>query len=80
MNSPVILERAKRFINGSDFQQVESSERLPFLYQRFFQREPTEQESEIASNFMSVSEEANMDAWQQYAHLLLMTNEFMFVD
>ena len=84
MNSPVILERAKRFVLSSEFQTTAESERLSYLYQRFFQRSPSSTEEKVAQQFFAgwieSSEASKMDAWQQYAHLLLMTNEFMFVD
>ncbi len=84
MNSPVILERAKRFVQSTTFQQIEQTQRLEFLYQKFFQRQPAEEEVQVANQFFASwdtsGDEPKMDAWQQFTHLLLMTNEFMFVD
>jgi len=84
MNSPVILERAKRFVQSHTFSATTEHSRVTFLYRRLFQRDPTDLERRVAEQFLASREQAGedstMNVWQQYIHLLLMTNEFMFVD
>ena len=84
MNSPVILERAKRFVQSPAFSTISEHLRITFLYRRLFQRDPTDHERRVAEEFFAnrepTDEDSTMNVWQQYIHLLLMTNEFMFVD
>ena len=84
MNSPVILERAKRFVQSPAFSTISEHSRITFLYRRLFQRDPTDHERRVAEEFFAnrepTDEDSTMNVWQQYIHLLLMTNEFMFVD
>ena len=56
--------------------------RIQWLYQELFSRDPTEFETVVASEFVNdvSSEQSELEAWQQYASVLLGSNEFAFVD
>ena len=65
--------------------------RIRVLHQLVFGREPTQEEVALGLYFVAARTEAatpessgedreTADAWPQYAHVLLMTNELMFVD
>jgi hypothetical protein len=52
--------------------------RIRRAYAILFNREPTQKEIKLARAFLG--ENPNADAWSRYAHVLLGSNEFMFID
>lgn len=80
MNSPFVIEQAKgllaRTLDG------EPSNRIEDLYRLVFARKPTADEIALALSFVSASppEGTKMSAWEQLAQVLLLSNEFAFVD
>jgi len=84
MNSPFVVEQAKalaaRLPQGEG---VGDEHRIAELYRLTLQRDPLPVETEIGKRFVTEAEadtEAKLNAWQQYAQLMLLTNEFMYVD
>jgi len=74
MNHPFVRARAKalaRQLTGPDRDRVER------VYQVLFGREATADELTIASRFIAGRGD---DAWEQYCHALLCSNEFVYVD
>jgi hypothetical protein len=72
----------KRAEVGNSSQPEKKIERL---YQIAFGRSPTKQELEMGLQFIgedskSIATTRPMGAWEQYAQVLLETNEFVFVD
>jgi hypothetical protein len=59
-------------------------DRLIALYQRTLARTPDEQELRMASDFLETAKESSdsqkIDPWSQLAQVLLLSNEFAFVD
>jgi hypothetical protein len=53
--------------------------RLDELFQRLFQRPPLASERDLARQFLSAENNAEL-GWQRLAHALMLTNEFVFVD
>ena len=51
--------------------------RLSQLYRFVFQREPTADEMKLGLDFIAKQEST---PWEQFAQVLLLTNEFLFVD
>jgi hypothetical protein len=94
MNSPFIIDQAKNFVSRPDFKSAATDpQRLHLLYQLAFQREPSHEEIQWASQFLhspsaplavatadTKASHPNLDAWQKYAQVLLMSNELVFVD
>ena len=54
------------------------------LYQAVFARRPDEAETDLAARFIEEvathKDGSTLDPWEQYAQVLLMSNEFLFVD
>ena len=82
LNGPLFLNRseslAKRLaadVAGDD------AERIQLAYRLLYAREPTSRETEIGLAYLGDSTGAERAAaWTQYAHVLLASNEFLFVD
>ena len=56
MNSPLVVELGRRLVNRSEFQDLTGEEaRIKFLYERIFQREPTEVEIKLGADFIDES-------------------------
>jgi hypothetical protein len=76
LNHPYVLDLAQTLAasaKGSD------TERVRFLYGRLFQRDATHAEMTSALAFVNAAG-ASAPAWEQLAQVLLLSNEFMFVD
>ena len=84
MNSPVVIDRVRNWVASEQVQNLDAGQRINYFYQRFFQRAPNTTEVQIGMDFISspepVSKENNLNVWGQYAQLLLLTNEFSFID
>jgi hypothetical protein len=52
--------------------------RVQRAYELLFNRPPTNKEIKLALAF--VGEKPDADAWNRYAHVLLGSNEFLFID
>jgi mono/diheme cytochrome c family protein len=56
MNNPLVVELARKLVNESDFKVLAGEEaRIKFLYERIFQREPTEVETKLGLDFIDES-------------------------
>jgi len=93
MNSPFVVEQA-RAVAGRVNSATESTEdRVRHLYRIVFSREPLADELAMGLKFVSADvtggegagksskdKAAPLTAWEEYAQILLETNEFVFVD
>jgi hypothetical protein len=68
MNSPFVLEESKVL--------TKESPTIDVLYERLFQRAPTQQERRLAQQFLAQSN----NNWPQYAQVLMSSNEFLFIN
>ena len=85
MNSPFVVEQAQALAarpvvaNASD-----TSAQVAALYQILFSREPDSDELSLGLGFLASapaeSDDTKLSPLQQYAQLLLLTNEAMYVD
>jgi hypothetical protein len=75
LNNPFVLEQAKALAGRGDGDDPER--RLSQLYRFVLQREPTPDEVTMARNFIAGQ---TATPWEQFAQVLLLTNEFLFVD
>ncbi len=92
LNSDFVQDRAQRLGKLAIDSSSEDTERLRWLYRRTLSRDPREKEVLLALEFIQAksANQANVTAsdtastepnpWQQLAHVLLATNEFVFVD
>lgn len=99
-NNPFVMQQACRLVVRAEVPQEEGTQgRIRELYQRIFQRNPTNAELELASRFIANEETAlastepssvsnptipemsrPLNPWERLAHVLLMSDELMFVD
>jgi len=84
MNSAVVIERVRRWTAANELAKLETDERIRRYYQQFFQRAPSEQELQIGRDFVKrppgATKDSELGPWGQYAQLLLLSNEFHFID
>jgi hypothetical protein len=80
LNAPFMIEQAKALaarpeVSGS------AEQRIAALYRLVLSRAPRPEEVQAALRFIQSSKAGSqLNAWQQYAQVLLLTNEVMFVD
>jgi cytochrome c553 len=82
LNGPMLLDNAAALSErlAREFPEDDPA-RITRAYQLLFNREPTARESEIALGFLAeTAGDARATAWIQYSHVLLASNEFLFVD
>ena len=78
MNSPFIHDQTRKLILQKGFVDAENdTDKLQFLHQTIFQRNPSTTEIQEALVFLSPKGTAS---WADYAQVLLLSNEFRFVD
>ena len=82
LNGPMMLSRSEALAALLLEQKPESDrERISRAYQLLFAREPSEREIQLALDFIGqTAGQARTNAWTQYAHALLASNEFLFVN
>jgi hypothetical protein len=82
MNSPFAVREAKELLKLSEIANAtEPTDRIDRLYRIVYQRDPTAEELETGLKFVSTgSESKRLGVWEQYAQVLLESNEFVFVD
>ena len=84
MNSPLVIQQARSLIARTEIQQApEAGRRIDRLYRLLFARPATQREIEVGRRFVQAtasSAGSELGPWQQYAQLLLLSNEFLFVD
>ncbi len=86
MNSRPALDEAKALAARAEVAAgTTPAEKITALYRVLFQRAPASDELTLGEQFINsattdTTSGIAMSAWEQYAQLLLMTNEFAFVD
>ncbi len=83
-NAPFLHERSSALVDRVNREGPEGvRERIAWLYPIVFGRAATAEEVELGQEFLRESQAAGVEppeAWRQYAHALLGSNEFLFVD
>ncbi len=85
LNSTFIQDRALALANRAS-QIGNIDQRVQWMYQRTFSRNPDEHELQAALQYVASAEKieagegAKTNPWHQLAHVLLAANEFVFVD
>ncbi len=83
LNSPFVIEQAKALAARPEVTSAESpAGKTSAMYRLVFQRDPTSDEIAAADEFVSVPNDSGskLSAWEQFAQILLSTNELMYVD
>lgn len=82
LNSPFMVEQARRFAERLQSESLDDAQRIEFAYRLLYSRSPSEEESRLGIAFLGNDGgvPATSERWQQYAHVLLAANELMYVD
>ncbi|MBW3599690.1 MAG: DUF1553 domain-containing protein, partial [Planctomycetes bacterium] len=81
MNSPFVIEQAKALSARNEVSGAASdAEKIAALYRIVFSRPPSEAEMEVGLAFVRSAEDSPLSTWEQFAQLLLLTNEFTYID
>jgi hypothetical protein len=85
MNSPFTIQQSQALAASLPAaESVDDGQRVTALYRAIFQRSPTAEEEQIGHQFIAAAGAdaagARLNLWEQYAQLLLMTSEVMYVD
>jgi hypothetical protein len=81
LNSPFILSRARAFAARLRAGEEETvPERLHRAYRLAFGRSPRGEEAVMAADFLDGTEAAGINRWEQFAQVLLVSNEMFYVD
>ncbi|HSQ54999.1 MAG TPA: DUF1549 and DUF1553 domain-containing protein, partial [Gemmata sp.] len=82
MNSPFVAQQAKALATRAEMHAAETSEgKVKAIYRLALGRDPSREESALAQEFVSDDDpKAAFDRWGQLAQVLLLSNEFEFVD
>lgn len=80
LNAPLVREQARQ-IAAETAGQTDPSARVIELYRRVLSREPNTDEREMARQYITQPMDAGQfGPWDRLAQVLLLTNEFLFVD
>jgi hypothetical protein len=86
MNSDFMVQRAKAFNARLHRLSADDQARIRLAYQILYARLPEETEMQIGLDFVNAENEtrashsqAVLSPWEQYAQVLLSSNEFMYV-
>jgi hypothetical protein len=81
LNNPFVIGRAKALAARLAAEAPQSDEaRIDHAYHLLFARAPTADETRLAVEFLQEPEDPAMSRWQQYAQILLASNEALYVD
>jgi hypothetical protein len=92
INSPFVIEQARHVIKRPDIAAAkEASQRITLLYRTLFARDPSPDETYAGIKFIdserlahdtsdSGKDAPRLDPWEKYAQVLLVSNEFVFID
>ena len=80
MNHPFVVERVSAVVRS--LPQGDATARVRELYAKLFQRAPSDEELKLALSFTQTADVGTsiLDPWKQFAQVLMLSNEFMFVD
>jgi cytochrome c553 len=85
MNSPFSIEQGQALANRSDIGPIADRDaKITALYRAALDRSPTAEELSAAQRFVEAASAdpagAQLSPWEQLAQMLMMTNEFAYVD
>ncbi len=81
MNSPFMISRAKALAARLEREAKTDEEQIDLAYQLLYGRAPRDEEKQVGLSFFQLTENPvkALSPWQQYAQVLLSSNEFMYV-
>jgi hypothetical protein len=81
LNSPFALGQAKALaakLTADD--KATDKQRIEQAYQLLFARAPQREEVKLALSFLASPSQGGLSKWEQYAQMLLASNEMLYVD
>ena len=83
LNAPFVQEQARQTAAVAWNGASDDAARIELLYRRILSRSPTSDERELALRYLSealTTSTEKLTPWDRLAQVLLLTNEFLFVD
>jgi hypothetical protein len=80
LNNPFMLERAKAFAKRIAASAGKDETRIRNAYRTLFSREPERDEVTVALAYLNKPATGDISRWDQYAQMLLASNEMLYVD
>jgi hypothetical protein len=82
LNSPFMVTQAKAFAGRAEKLGTTDAEKIVAAYRLAFGRMPETQEFDLAERFLKLppKKDDKLTRWQQFAQVLLASNELMYVD
>ncbi len=83
LNSPFFDRQSRALLARVLRESPQAAERYEALYQRLFQRSVRNDERRLGEQFIRTARDQGAtepEAWRQYVHVLLASNEFLFID
>jgi hypothetical protein len=82
LNSPFMVEQSKAFAARLAKEAPDEPDRVRLAFRLLFAREPDADELDLAAGFLRRpdSQSQGMTRWEQYAQVLLVSNEALYVD
>ena len=80
LNDPFVHAQAKALAQRLATETADPDARMRHLYRLILGRPPTSREVDIGRDMLRQAPPPNYNAWERYCHLLLCTNEFLYVD
>ena len=81
LNSGFIQGRADALVKRPEIQKIEDSEeKIQAIYRIAYGRSPNADEVKSSLDYLSHSKQSDLATWSRFAHVLLASNEFHFLD
>jgi hypothetical protein len=84
MNSPFVIEQARHFAARPEVARLEPARRIEQMYLLAYGRTPEPDEVALGLRFLESAGhragDSKLSPWEKYAQVLLLANEFAFVD
>lgn len=83
LNGAYFQSRTKALADGMLREVPVENDRIGWLYRQIYQRSPTVAERQIGTEYLAALSEKNVaeeEMWREYVHVLLASNEFLFID
>lgn len=77
VNNPLMVAQAEKFSARLHHDAPTENTRIQRAYQLLYARKASDEERNLALNFLNTGDK---DAWQNYAQVLLASNEFLYLD
>jgi hypothetical protein len=80
LNSPFMVHASASLAERCIAAAESDGERVDWACQTVFGRVPTDEERELAMQFLGTHDDKHSDRWKQYAQVLLASNELLMID